>query len=85
MIHEEKLTFLGVYWGKEGTQNIWEDRFRDILDFRAEYGHCNVPRHFKANMGLANWASKQRQKKRKGTLNSEKISRLTEIGFIWDK
>jgi superfamily II DNA or RNA helicase len=82
---EEKLNNLGVSWGKQEKQNTWEDRFKDLLIFRDQFGHCNVPRHFKADIGLANWATKQRQKKRKGTLDLEKVARLTEIGFVWEK
>jgi superfamily II DNA or RNA helicase len=83
--HEEKLRNLGVSWGKEEKLNTWEDRFRDVLRFRDQHGHCSVPRHFKGDAGLANWATKQRQKKREGTLDSEKVARLTEIGFVWEK
>ena len=45
---------------------------------------CNVPQSHKedgANLGL--WVSKQRQLKRKETLNADRETRLEDVGFGW--
>ena len=83
--YQQKLTNLGVTWGKQEKQRTWDDLFNVLLLFKQEHGHCNVPCHYKKNPRLARWALKQRQNKRKGDLDSVKVARLTKIGFVWDK
>ena len=83
--YQQKLTNLGVTWRKQEKQRTWDDLFNVLLLFKQENGHCNVPCHYKKNPRFARWALKQRQSKRKGILDPEKVARLTKIGFVWDK
>jgi hypothetical protein len=37
------------------------------------------------NVNLSNWVRNLRRKKIRGTLTSERIARLEELGFVWRK
>jgi hypothetical protein len=75
----ELLNQLEFIWNK--NQEIWDCRFRELLQFKAEYGHINVPIKYKT---LGQWVTKQRRAERSGTLDQENVERLKSIGFIWD-
>ena len=72
----------------------WEERFSDLLDFKAQHGHCNVPR-VKAPDGpyksLGRWVNKMRGHYKQhlhgeasGPLTVERIQMMEEAGFQWD-
>jgi len=61
----------------------WESRFRDLVLFKREHGHCNVPRRYKNNPKLGVWVCSLRQQMARGTLKMAKMDRLNEIGFKW--
>ncbi|CAJ1935222.1 unnamed protein product [Cylindrotheca closterium] len=63
--------------------STWESRFRDLVQFKQEYGHCNVPRRYKGNPKLGVWVCSVRQQMARGTLNKAKMERLNEVGFQW--
>ena len=62
-----------------------------LLAFKDEFGHCNVPRGYAGNPSLGQWCSdmraayKQIQKGLKAdrNLSQDRIERLEEIGFQW--
>lgn len=57
----------------------FENRFRELLEFKAIHGHTKVPRrHGK----LGDWVNKLRQ--RKDRLDGQRLERLNAIGFCWD-
>lgn len=60
-------------------QNRWEYQFLELVRFKEENGHCEVPRKHP----LGPWVSNQRQRKRIGALAKERIERLNKIGFVW--
>jgi hypothetical protein len=53
----------------------WETRFKELLEFKSEHGHANVPITYKGNPFLAMWVMAQRK-----NLTREQISQLNEIG-----
>ena len=57
----------------------WNARFKELLGYRSEHGDCNVPRRGKLGM----WVSKQRTAYTGGSLEQERIDRLSSIGFKW--
>jgi len=87
-----KLQLIGFEWevALSTRETLWEARFRELLSFKAEKGHCRVPKVFKENIKLSNWVFEQRKnmrfmregKNRKG-LTDERITRLEEVGFEW--
>lgn len=72
----------------------WEDRYKDLLDFKALHGHCNVPRTRGPDApykSLGRWVNKMRGHYKgylrgitSGTLTAERIQLLEKAGFQWD-
>ena len=69
----------------------FEKHCRELIAFKEEFGHCNVPRKFANNPSLGQWCSHIRaayKKIQKGmsamiNLSQERIECLEEIGFQW--
>jgi len=73
----------------------FDDRFKDLMAFKAKFGHCNVPRTESSNnkyLSLGKWCSAIRQSykaiKMGGTPRDYKLSkadmkRLEKAGFKW--
>jgi hypothetical protein len=59
--------------------------FSELLQFRSGHGDCRVPEKWRENPTLSTWVHTQRQARKKNWLSEERIRRLTEIGFIWDR
>uniref|UniRef100_A0A7S4MM60 Helicase-associated domain-containing protein n=1 Tax=Odontella aurita TaxID=265563 RepID=A0A7S4MM60_9STRA len=78
---------VGRKWTPPATSKPWEVRFRELLEFRAQHGHCLVP---KSHPGLGQWVKQQRSQysylKKGGPsrLSPEKVIQLTDVGFVWD-
>jgi hypothetical protein len=77
----EQLDKLGFIWSP--TDNLWNDMFQRLQDFRKKQGHCDVPTQWKPNPHLANWVANQRHRRKMGTLPAERAKRLDDIGFVW--
>jgi hypothetical protein len=64
---------------------IWESNFLLLVQFRDREGHLRVPsRHVEDGKRLGNWIRMNRAQQKDGTLDSERLRRLNEIGFIWE-
>ncbi|MBF0308608.1 MAG: helicase associated domain-containing protein [Magnetococcales bacterium] len=62
----------------------WEQQFNELRLFRQERGHCHVPREWQASAELPRWIGKQRKLHREGLLAAEKVSRLEQLGLVWN-
>ena len=86
---EKLMTDLGVQWPPKRVTTSWETRYQELLNYKQQYGHPNVPWRWKTNRPLAAWVNAQRkkyvdlQKGRKTNLTEENIRLLDEIGFRW--
>ena len=80
----------GVDWktsqrGKES--NNWNERFEQLREFKAQFGHCTVPTRYPANPKLGRWVMTQRGTYRKNKegrpspMTAERIQALNAIGF----
>jgi hypothetical protein len=49
------LESLGFEWGVCNT--TWEDRLRELADYRNIHGHCNVPKNYSENTQLGKWVA----------------------------
>ena len=73
--------------GNKPKNRTWEERFADLVKFRAEHGHCDVPVSEKS--GLGNWVRSQRRAYshmevgKASSLTSEREEKLTSVGFRW--
>ena len=63
---------------KEASIPVWQLRFKELAEFKAKYGHCNVPRNYE-NAILAEWVHTQRSNKDKMSL--ERKEKLISLGF----
>ena len=81
-----KLESIGFVWVAGDTltacEKQWEEKFAKLEKYRHLHGDCLVPRHYKEDPALGKWVSNQRSKR--DHLDSDRISRLESIGFVWD-
>ena len=83
-----KLEALGFEWVTPTTDEAgWEAKRARLAAFKAEHGHCRVPRSHLADPTLASWVHDQRQRKRKLEPNpqtsAERVAKLNALGFEW--
>ena len=79
------LDALGFRWDGKGElkDDIFEEKYAQLLAFKEKHGHCEVPSNWKENSALSSYVSDLRKKKKEGKLSEEKIERLDSAGFIW--
>ena len=76
------LDSLGVTW-KSRDVGTWEDRYRDLVEFKSRHGHCAVPFTYKDTPKLGPFVNSMRTKKTNGELSHHRIDLLESIGFQW--
>jgi len=74
----KKLNSIGFAWKFLET---WGVRFQQLVKYKRIHGHCNVPRHCKANMQLGKWVNNQRNTKE--IMSENKRNQLNSIEFVW--
>ena len=79
-----RLEELGLVW--KTAEEAFEKHFAALVNYKEEFESTIVPQKFKTQNGLALgvWVNHQRISYKKGTLKSEQIKRLDEIGFVWN-
>jgi len=75
----ERLESLGFEWDPSDAD--WEFNFSKLNLFKTQFGHCSVPRRYKAYSRLARWVEVQRRQYSTGKLSPERISKLKALGF----
>ena len=83
----QRLNDAGFKWSLRGN---FDNRFNDLMAFKAKYGHCDVPRNGE-NVSLGRWCNLLRVSYRKlqqnqmpnMKLSDEQIHRLNDAGFKW--
>lgn len=94
------LNSMGFKWTIRVSRTPWEKRLRELKEFKAKYGHTNVPSAYPPNQPLAYWIFKQRgqyriymknltsglhdEDKPLSHMTPERIRMLNEIGFEWN-
>jgi hypothetical protein len=86
----ERLQMIGFRWAKRKGHASWNEKFNELVQYKARNGNCHVPTKYKANTALGRWVSTQRAEYKKysegntkTTMTAEKIRRLEGIGFAW--
>ena len=59
-------------------QNVWEKRFRELEEYKAKHGDCNVPSKYPS---LGNWVRRQRVNYNDDAIPESRLLRLEKIGF----
>ena len=83
----EHLEEIGFRWGVD--DEAFEKRCRELIAFKEEFGHCNVPRSYAMNPSLGRWCGNMRSAyknihkgmKTNYNLSQDRIEHLEEIGF----
>jgi hypothetical protein len=61
----------------------FDERLRELEEFKAKYGHCRVPQVWKENKRLGQWVATTRNLKKAGKLPLERVKLLEGVGFVW--
>ena len=93
------LSTLGMVWEfpNEDYEEIWQKHFQDLLVFKAQHGHCNVPQ--KGHGRLSWWVKIQRElyvntkgnrptsskknSRPRQIMPQHRITQLESVGFEW--
>jgi Helicase associated domain len=88
-----RLEGLGFVWS---LRDDWQKHYEELLQYKQEHGHCNVPARYASNRRLGIWVSAQRQQykqissayeedkpRRPTPLTQERIDQLNALGFTW--
>ena len=85
---ERKLESVGFLWSAQ--QALWETRFMQLLEYKAQFGNCNVPSRSQTHPKLCVWVKSQRRQYKlrqvgssEASITPERIRRLNDIGFVW--
>jgi len=85
-----RLERIGFRWAKRKGQASWDEKFTELLAYKAGHGNCHVPTKYRGNTALGRWVSTQRAEYKKFqegeskcSMNADKIRRLESIGFAW--
>lgn len=70
----------------ERLTSNWEVAYGALERYKAEHGHCNVPRAYRASthVHLGSWCSLQRRLARSGKLQPSRRSDLEALGFDFE-
>ncbi len=79
----QMLQDIGFTWKKH--EAAWNEMYEKLLRYKEAFGHCSVPAEWKVDPKLGMWVTTQRRRKRQGKLAKDRIRRLDEIGFRWEK
>ena len=64
---------------------VWEEMFSALCAYKQTHGDCNVPQRWHNNPKLAEWCRSQRRAYKGNTLSPDRITRLEQLGFVWDQ
>lgn len=65
-------------------EEIWTLRFSQLMKFKNDHGHCNVPQKYPPDRRLGYWVHNVRTFWKKHRLRQDRIDQLTAAGFIWE-
>jgi superfamily II DNA or RNA helicase len=82
---ERLLTEANFSWETRSPPKAWDAGYMQLLEFKAAYGHCDVPIRYSENPYLGTWVSNQRRNRRQGKLTPQQERLLEEAGFSWAK
>jgi hypothetical protein len=90
----QRLNDAGFKWSLQNREltsmKIFDERFNDLMAFKAKYGHCDVST-LGEDASLGQWCSELRRSYKKikknqnprMRLSDEQIQRLSDAGFKW--
>ena len=82
-IKEQRLNAVG--FRIQLREDLWGTCYERLARFYEQNGHSDVPRDWDVDPSLAHWVQNQRQRRRRNKLTPERIAKLDELAFVWDK
>jgi hypothetical protein len=79
---------LGFVWDSHSA--LWEERYKELVEFYIAFGHSNAPSSFPPNPKLAIWVKCQRRQRklliagRPSNMNLTRVERLNRLSFVWE-
>ena len=70
-------------------QVLWNHKCLELIDYKREFNHTNVPRRYTKNKPLGRWVATQRteykhfEDRKPSSLTKERIESLNTLGFVW--
>ncbi len=83
-LSREKIDLLdrvGFKWQPYGHR--WRENYLALIQFKERFGHCRVPQKWKENRKLATWVHTQRNRRKFGQLQADRVEALDKLGFNW--
>ncbi|KAG7347690.1 helicase domain protein [Nitzschia inconspicua] len=69
----------------------WTTMLEELIQYRRQFGHCNVPHTSKDFPELGRWVKRQRYQyklmqegKKESTMTPARAQTLEQVGFVWD-
>jgi len=81
----DKLIEIGLCPNRQ--EAVWQQRYRELVEFKRKNGHCNVPRKYPPNKPLGLWVNKQRHELKKtrdgegSCLSAHRVEALEKVGL----
>ncbi|KAL7549781.1 hypothetical protein ACHAWF_013040 [Thalassiosira exigua] len=79
------LNSVGFVWAEPKGQESWDRRFKELVAFKRQAGHCNFRTKGGDNPALGRWVTSQRSDKKKGKISEDNEKKLTGLGFEWER
>ena len=83
----QSLDELGFEWEVHSKSYTWEECQQQLVDFKDEFDHTNVPQRYAENKPLGSWAMNQRiqyklfKASKKSSMTRDPIESLEKLGF----
>ena len=69
---------------EDRLMNNWDGMYKKLVEYKEEFGDCNIPRKNKKNSPLNDWVRHQRIKYNNNKLTKNQIILLDKIDFVWN-
>lgn len=79
------LNGIGFAWDISAVkkEEAWDVMLEKLIEYKAQHGNCNVPRHYKQDLSLGGWVGRNRHHGRQGNITAERKEKLDALGFHW--
>ncbi len=87
---KRQLEMIGFTWAKRKGDYSWNEKFRELEEFKRMNGHVDVPTKYEENKALGRWVSTQRSQYKlfmqgqRSHMTQERLDELVAIGFKFD-
>ncbi|MEN9573122.1 MAG: hypothetical protein RL514_977 [Verrucomicrobiota bacterium] len=79
-----RLEEIGFVWVLQSNEEVWNQSFGLLLEYKRQHGDCKVPMPWLQNWKLGTWVCMQRRREKLGKLSARRFQMLSEIGFEWN-